>query len=124
MDVRLRADLCEWLVALIATHDRQRVFRLHYGSHLAHQLTRAKLGYLGLPCRCGHLSAGARRLTAAPTHLIRRRVRREVADVKHRPTARCRPNARGAKAKPPGGGSLGGFSLQGVGGRGHTPEQQ
>lgn len=38
------------LEAHIATHDRQRAFRLHYGSHLAHQLTRAKLAYLGLPC--------------------------------------------------------------------------
>jgi hypothetical protein len=50
MDVTLRADLCERIRAHMATHDRQRVFRLHYGSHLAHQLTRAKLAYLGLPC--------------------------------------------------------------------------
>jgi integrase len=50
MDVRLRADLCERLAALIASHDRQRVFRLHLGAQLYHQLTRAKLAYLRLPC--------------------------------------------------------------------------
>ena len=59
-----------------------------------------------------------------------RRFRREVADVKHRPTARCRPNARAAKAKPPGGGSLGGSCLEprqlgriGVGGLGIHPSK-
>jgi len=50
MDVRLRADLCERLAACLTSHDRQRVFRWHYGAHLAHQLTRARLAYLGLPC--------------------------------------------------------------------------
>jgi integrase len=50
MDVRLRADLCERLAAHIGSHDQQRVFRFHAGAHLYHQLTRAKLAYLGLPC--------------------------------------------------------------------------
>jgi integrase len=49
MDVRLRKDLCERLGALLASHDRRRVFRWAYGAHLAHQLTRSKLIYLGLP---------------------------------------------------------------------------
>lgn len=50
MDVRLREDLCAKLVAHLATHERRRVFRFTYGGHLKHQLTRAKLAYLGLPC--------------------------------------------------------------------------
>lgn len=49
-DVRLREDLRDALVAHLKTHNRQRVFRLHQGGHLKHQLVRAKLGYLGLPC--------------------------------------------------------------------------
>lgn len=50
MDIRLRADLCERLAEQVASHDHQRVFRLHAGAHLYHQLTRAKLAYLHLPC--------------------------------------------------------------------------
>ena len=50
MDIRLHPDLCARLAALMASHDRNRLFRLHYGSHLGHQLVRAKLAYLGLPC--------------------------------------------------------------------------
>jgi integrase len=50
MDVRLRADLCERLGEHLASHERHRVFRWHYGSHLIHLLTRAKLGYLGIDC--------------------------------------------------------------------------
>lgn len=48
-DVRLRTDVCERLVAHLETHDRHRVFRLHYGGHLKYQLVRAKLTYLGIP---------------------------------------------------------------------------
>jgi integrase len=50
MDIRLRADLCDRFRALLASHDRHRVFRWHYGAHLAHLLTRAKLAYLGIEC--------------------------------------------------------------------------
>jgi integrase len=49
-DVRLRKDLCSALAEHLATHGNQRVFRFHQGGHLKHQLTRAKLGYLGIPC--------------------------------------------------------------------------
>jgi integrase len=49
-DVRLREDLCETLAAHLATHNNLRVFRFHQGGHLKHQLVRAKLGYLKLPC--------------------------------------------------------------------------
>src|SRR6516225_1681347 len=40
----------ERLGELLATHNRHRVFRLHQGGHLGHQLLRAKLGYLGIKC--------------------------------------------------------------------------
>jgi integrase len=50
MDIRLRADLCERIRKLLASDERHRVFRWHYGAHLAHLLVRAKLAYLGLPC--------------------------------------------------------------------------
>jgi len=50
MDAKLREDLCARLATLLARHDRQRVFRFHQGGHLKHQLARAKLAYLGLPC--------------------------------------------------------------------------
>ena len=50
MDAKLREDLRLRLAALLASHERQRVFRFHQGGHLKHQLTRAKLSYLGLPC--------------------------------------------------------------------------
>jgi integrase len=50
MDIRLHPDLCERLGEHLATHDRHRVFRLHQGGHLGHQLLRAKLGYLGIKC--------------------------------------------------------------------------
>jgi hypothetical protein len=46
-DVRLRADLC---TAHLASHGNRRVFRFHQRGHLKHQLVRAKLGYLGIPC--------------------------------------------------------------------------
>ena len=49
-DVWLRADLSHALAAHLATHDDRRVFRFHQGGHLKHQLLRAKLGYLKLPC--------------------------------------------------------------------------
>jgi integrase len=49
-DVKLRQDLCEPLAAHLASHDNRRVFRFHQGGHLKHQLVRAKLAYLGLPC--------------------------------------------------------------------------
>jgi integrase len=49
-DVRLREDLCRALVVHLASHNHQRVFRFHQGGHLKHQLLRAKLAYLGLPC--------------------------------------------------------------------------
>jgi integrase len=49
-DVRLRADLCEALAAHLASHENRTVFRFHQGGHLKHQLVRAKLGYLKLPC--------------------------------------------------------------------------
>jgi integrase len=50
MDVRLRADLCQRMGEHLAGHERHRVFRWHYGSHLIHLLMRAKLGYLGIAC--------------------------------------------------------------------------
>jgi integrase len=49
-DVRLREDLRDALAAHLASHDNRRVFRFHQGGHLKHQLTRAKLAYLGLEC--------------------------------------------------------------------------
>ena len=49
-DVWLRADLSDVLHAHLATHENRRVFRFHQGGHLKHQLVRAKLGYLELPC--------------------------------------------------------------------------
>lgn len=49
-DVRLRDDLRDALAAHLDTHERRRVFRFHQGGHLKHQLVRAKLGYLNLPC--------------------------------------------------------------------------
>jgi integrase len=50
--IRLRADLCAALnVHRNAVHNqRRRVFRFHQGGHLKHQLTRAKLMALGIPC--------------------------------------------------------------------------
>jgi integrase len=50
MDIRLHPQLMERLASLLVSHDRNRVFRLHYGAHLAHLLVRAKLDYLGLAC--------------------------------------------------------------------------
>jgi integrase len=49
-DVRLRDDLRDALAADLASHDNRRVFRFHQGGHLKHQLVRAKLAYLKLPC--------------------------------------------------------------------------
>lgn len=49
-NVLLREDLRDVLVEHIRSHNRGRVFRFHQGGHLKHQLVRAKLGYLGLPC--------------------------------------------------------------------------
>lgn len=49
-DVRLRDDLRDALEQHLESHDRRRVFRFHQGGHLKHQLVRAKLAYLGLPC--------------------------------------------------------------------------
>ena len=49
-DVRLRDDLRETLAQHLRAHNRDRVFRFHQGGHLKHQLLRAKLGYLSLPC--------------------------------------------------------------------------
>jgi integrase len=50
MEVKLIDELVTKLAAHLAGHDRQRVFRFHYGGHLKHLLLRAKLAYLGLPC--------------------------------------------------------------------------
>ena len=50
MQVRLQSELCARLKALAAHHDRDRMFRWHYGAQLCHLLLRAKLSYLGLPC--------------------------------------------------------------------------
>ncbi len=50
MAVRLRDDLRSRLADLMASHKRHRLFRWHYGNHLNHQLTRAKLRYLGIDC--------------------------------------------------------------------------
>jgi integrase len=50
MEIRLHPYLRDRLVNLLALHGRNRVFRFHYGAHLAHQLIRAKLHYLGIPC--------------------------------------------------------------------------
>jgi integrase len=49
-DVRLRDDLRTELAAHLASHEGRRVFRFHQGGHLKHQLVRAKLAYLGIPC--------------------------------------------------------------------------
>jgi integrase len=49
-DVRLRDDLRDALDAHLAGHNHGRVFRFHQGGHFKHQLVRAKLAYLGLPC--------------------------------------------------------------------------
>jgi integrase len=49
-DVRLRDDLSDALERHLRGHNHERVFRFHQGGHLKHQLLRAKLGYLGLPC--------------------------------------------------------------------------
>ena len=49
-DVRLRDDLREALARHLVTHNHARVFRFHQGGHMKHQLLRAKLGYLGIPC--------------------------------------------------------------------------
>jgi integrase len=46
----LREDLREALAAHLASHENRRVFRFRQGGHLKHQLIRAKLAYLGLPC--------------------------------------------------------------------------
>src|SRR5581483_12399252 len=50
MDIRLHPDLRSRLATLLESHDRNRLFRLHYGGHLIHQLVRAKLAYLGIAC--------------------------------------------------------------------------
>lgn len=50
MDIRLRDDLRDRLAELANSTDRQRLFRWHYGAHLNHMLTRAKLDYLGIKC--------------------------------------------------------------------------
>jgi integrase len=49
-DVRLQDDLRAALELHLESHDRRRVFRFHQGAHLRHQLTRAKLAYLKMPC--------------------------------------------------------------------------
>jgi integrase len=49
-DVRLHADLRDALAMHLASHENRRIFRFHQGGHLKHQLVRAKLGYLKLPC--------------------------------------------------------------------------
>lgn len=49
-DVMLTADLCERLRGHYRPDGPRRVFRLHQGGHLKHQLVRAKLAALGLPC--------------------------------------------------------------------------
>lgn len=49
-DVRLRDDLRQALERHLQSHERRRVFRFHQGAHLRHQLERAKLAYLELPC--------------------------------------------------------------------------
>lgn len=46
--VRLRADVRDRLVGHLETHDRDRVFRFHYGGQLKWLLVRAKLTYLGI----------------------------------------------------------------------------
>jgi integrase len=48
--VLLNEDICERLGILLASHDRDRVFRFHYGGHLKYLLVRAKLAYLGIAC--------------------------------------------------------------------------
>jgi len=49
-DVRLREDLRDALAAHLDSHSERRVFRFHQGGHLKHQLVRAKLAYLKMPC--------------------------------------------------------------------------
>jgi integrase len=50
MDIRLHQDLAAKLAVLLDRFDRNRLFRLHQGAHLAYQLIRAKLRYLGVAC--------------------------------------------------------------------------
>jgi integrase len=49
-DVRLRDDLRNQLANHGPQEPHRRVFRFHQGGNLKHKLTRAKLGFLGLPC--------------------------------------------------------------------------
>jgi integrase len=49
-DVRLRDDLRDVLARHLRGHNHGRVFRFHQGGHLKHQMLRAKLTHLGLPC--------------------------------------------------------------------------
>lgn len=49
-DVRMREDLRDAIADHLRSHNNARVFRFRQGGHLKHQLVRAKLGYLGLPC--------------------------------------------------------------------------
>lgn len=48
--LRLRTDLVEGLAAHKPEEAPGRVFRFHQGGHMKHQLLRAKLAALGLPC--------------------------------------------------------------------------
>lgn len=48
--VKLKSELVDRLRELLASHDRQRVFRWHYGGHLKWLLVRSKLEFLGIPC--------------------------------------------------------------------------
>jgi integrase len=49
-EVRLKEELRDALAIHMASHHEERVFRFHQGGHLKHQLVRAKLAYLKLPC--------------------------------------------------------------------------
>lgn len=73
-DVRLREDLRDALAAHLKTHENHRVFRFHQGGHLKHQLVRAKLAHLGIPCpvrRPKGWHAPAYRLAWANFHTFR-----------------------------------------------------
>jgi integrase len=49
-ELKLQEELRQALAVHLASHNEERVFRFHQGGHLKHQLVRAKLAYLKLPC--------------------------------------------------------------------------
>lgn len=50
IELQLRDDLAEAMASHVRREHDPRVFRFRQGGHLKHQLMRAKLAYLGIPC--------------------------------------------------------------------------